>query len=165
MLCKNNKQHHINHKYSHIRVLRRIQSLYYLTFLIKMRSAAFAIVASLAVLTSASPSARARDSHMQAEKRQIESVTIVFHGTGNDSWGQTFPTDLTTHDIGEYYLCSKQESMLTVQVNPAVVTRISNPGGAICVFSGTEGGSWTVHIGETELENPQPLKSGFCSHL
>ncbi|KAL4770513.1 hypothetical protein BDW60DRAFT_208894 [Aspergillus nidulans var. acristatus] len=114
-----------------------------------MRSAAFAIVASLAVLTSASPSARARDSHMQAEKRQIESVTIVFHGTGNDSWDQTFPTDLTTHDI----------------VNPAVVTRISNPGGAICVFSGTEGGSWTVHIGETELENPQPLKSGFCSHL
>ncbi|KAL4757662.1 uncharacterized protein BDW70DRAFT_163335 [Aspergillus foveolatus] len=110
-----------------------------------MRSVAFAIVASLAVLTSA----RARDSHMQAEKRQIDSVTIAFHGTSNNTWDQTFPTDLTPHDID----------------NPAVVTRISNPGGAICVFSGTEGGSWTVHIGETELENPQPLNSGFCSHL
>ncbi|KAL4736492.1 hypothetical protein BDV11DRAFT_172833 [Aspergillus similis] len=114
-----------------------------------MRSAAFVIVASLAVLTSASPSARARNSQMQAEKRQIESISITFHGTGNDSWSQTFPTDLTSHDID----------------NPATVTRISNPGGAICVFSGTEGGHWTVHIGETELENPQPLSSGFCNHL
>ncbi|KAL3431921.1 hypothetical protein BDV09DRAFT_206301 [Aspergillus tetrazonus] len=114
-----------------------------------MRSVAFAIVASLAALTNASPSARARDSRMQAEKRQIDSVTIAFHGTSDNTWDQTFPTDLTPRDID----------------NPAVVTRISNPGGAICVFSGTEGGSWTVHIGETELEDPQPFKSGFCSHL
>ncbi|KAL4750023.1 hypothetical protein BDW72DRAFT_121214 [Aspergillus terricola var. indicus] len=114
-----------------------------------MRSAAFAIIASLAVLTSASPSARARDSQMQAEKRQIDSIFITFYGTNNDSWSQIFPTDLSSHAIE----------------NPATVTSIYNTGGAICGFSGTEGGSWTVHIGTTELENPQPLQSGFCSHL
>ncbi|KAL4995504.1 hypothetical protein BDV10DRAFT_188031 [Aspergillus recurvatus] len=112
-----------------------------------MRSAVFAIIASLAVLSSASPSARA--DQVETEKRQIDSVSIFFYGTDNDSWSQTFPTDLSSHDIE----------------NPATVSRIYNPGGAICLFSGTEGGSWTVHIGETVLENPQPLESGFCNHL
>ncbi|KAL5042769.1 hypothetical protein BDW71DRAFT_134893 [Aspergillus fruticulosus] len=112
-----------------------------------MRSAAFAIIASLAALTGASPSARANQA--ETEKRQIDSVSIIFYGIDNGSWSQTFPTDLSSHDID----------------NPATVNRIYNPGGAICVFSGTEGGSWTVHIGETVLESPQPLESGFCSHL
>ncbi|KAL4905588.1 hypothetical protein BDW74DRAFT_18027 [Aspergillus multicolor] len=111
-----------------------------------MRSAVLALVASLAALVCASPSARANPAGV--EKRAIDSITIFFYNE-TDSWNQTFPTDLSPFEID----------------NPATVTRIYNPGGAICVFSGTEGGSWTIHIGETALEDPQPLKSGFCSDL
>ncbi|KAL4923314.1 uncharacterized protein BDV17DRAFT_296488 [Aspergillus undulatus] len=106
-----------------------------------MRSASAIVVGllSLTALASAAP----------GEKRQIDSVSLTFYGTENDSWGQTFPTDLNSVEIDK----------------PAVVTHIYNPGGAICVISGTEGGSWTIHIGDHQLDKPQPLKSGFCGDL
>ncbi|RDW68834.1 uncharacterized protein DSM5745_08594 [Aspergillus mulundensis] len=110
-----------------------------------MRLAALAI-ASLAMLASASPSARANA--VYPEKRAIDSITITFY-TETGSWSQTLPTDLSSFEID----------------NLTTVTKIYNPGGAICGFSGTEGGYWTVHIGETVLEDPQPLKSGFCDDL
>ncbi|KAL4939920.1 hypothetical protein BDV06DRAFT_224584 [Aspergillus oleicola] len=102
-------------------------------------AAVLAVFASLMAYVSAEP----------AEKRQIDSVSITFYNAQDDSWHQTFPTDLSSVEID----------------NPMTVTHIYNPGGAICGFSGTDGGSWTIHIGDHELNNPQSLRSGFCSGL
>ncbi|KAL4947210.1 hypothetical protein BDW69DRAFT_178871 [Aspergillus filifer] len=106
-----------------------------------MRSttAVLAVFVSLVASASATP----------AEKRQIDSVSITFYNAQEDSWHQTFPTDLSSVEID----------------NHMTVTHIYNPGGAICGFSGTDGGSWTIHIGDHQLDNPQPLESGFCGGL
>ncbi|KAL4916977.1 hypothetical protein BDW62DRAFT_202143 [Aspergillus aurantiobrunneus] len=104
--------------------------------------ATFAVLASLLAV-----SATATASPVQT--RQIDSVSITFYNAQGDTWEQVFPTDMSSSEIG----------------NDMTVSRIYNPGGAICTFSGTEGGFWTVHIGETTLDNPQPLRSGTCGDL
>ncbi|KAK2762214.1 hypothetical protein FQN54_001224 [Arachnomyces sp. PD_36] len=105
-----------------------------------MRTFAFtAIIASLAAFASAAPT----------EKRGIDSASITFYTPSGEKWSQTFPTDQSSVEI---------DSVKTV-------AHAYNPGGSYCIFSGTQGESLSVPIGEHKLKTPQPLKSGFCADL
>ncbi|PIG80007.1 hypothetical protein AARAC_005170 [Aspergillus arachidicola] len=97
------------------------------------------ILPSLAAFASAAPS----------EKRQISSVSITFYTPDGEKWSQTFPTDMTSHQV---------ETKKTV-------SHIYNPGGATCGFSGAQGERVDVPIGDHKLETPQVLTTGLCAHL
>ncbi|KAF9894154.1 hypothetical protein FE257_009127 [Aspergillus nanangensis] len=95
------------------------------------------IIASIAALSS-------------VQAAGIDEVSLTFYtAPSNDQFHQVFPTNLTSIPIE----------------NPMTVTHIYNPGGAQCVITGTKGESVNVPIGDHKLQEPQPLKSGFCGGL
>ncbi|OGM42634.1 hypothetical protein ABOM_008419 [Aspergillus bombycis] len=103
----------------------------------------------LSILTVIIPALAAFASAAPSDKRQITSVSITFYTPGGEKWSQTFPTDMSSHEV---------EIKKTV-------SHIYNPGGAYCGFSGAQGERVDVPIGDHKLETPQKLTTGMCAHL
>lgn len=66
----------------------------------------------LSIFTVILPSLVAFASAAPSEKRQISSVSITFYTPDGEKWSQTFPTDMTSHQVGMLIstLQSTQES-------------------------------------------------------
>ncbi|KAE8159754.1 hypothetical protein BDV40DRAFT_302893 [Aspergillus tamarii] len=103
----------------------------------------------LPIFTVLIPSLAAFASAATSDKRQISSVSIFFYTPDGEKWSQTFPTDMSSHQV---------------EVKKTV-SHIYNPGGAICGFGGVNGERVDVPIGNHKLETPQVLTTGTCAHL
>lgn len=113
-------------------------------------SALAATIASLASLTAAF------------------DVAVTFKGARGERFGQTFPTDASSHAISMYshvYSCGMDQSTNSL-ANPMIVFEISSPGGGFCTFIGAEGESVVIYAEDTKkLKKPQPMVRGSCDNV
>ncbi|PLN76816.1 hypothetical protein BDW42DRAFT_196925 [Aspergillus taichungensis] len=77
-------------------------------------------------------------------------VAVTFQGARGERFGQTFPTDASSHAI----------------TNPMIVFEVSSPGGGFCTFIGAEGEAVVIHGEDRKrLRKPQPMVRGSCDNV
>ncbi|PKY00688.1 hypothetical protein P168DRAFT_330037 [Aspergillus campestris IBT 28561] len=77
-------------------------------------------------------------------------VAVTFRGGRGERFGQSFPTDASSHAI----------------TNPMIVFEISSPGGGFCTFVGAEGETVVIYAEDRKkLKKPQRMVRGSCDNV